>query len=117
MVCLTTRIRTRTRTRTRTRDGGTLGGVQLAMLEEKGGGGEAAESAAAAPPPARKRDPSALALSALVVGQSYPGVVKSVKKIGAFIDIGAERDGFCHVRYAFGSIILRDWDLNITRGN
>ena len=29
------------------------------------------------------------------VGKSYSGVVIGVRKFGAFIDIGANRDGFC----------------------
>ena len=31
------------------------------------------------------------------VGKSYQGTIVSVREIGAYIDIGAARDGFCHV--------------------
>lgn len=36
-------------------------------------------------------------LSSFEIGSSYPGVIKTIKKIGVFIDIGGVRDGFCHV--------------------
>eukprot|EP00466_Bigelowiella_natans_P012299 jgi/Bigna1/86019/estExt_fgenesh1_pg.C_70273 len=40
---------------------------------------------------------SALALDQLVVGDVYKGRVKGVVNFGAFVDIGAEKDGLLHV--------------------
>jgi len=56
------------------------------------------ESAAAdVEPAAAPADAEKLSLGELVVGDVYKGIVKGVVNFGAFVDIGAEKDGLLHV--------------------
>jgi uncharacterized protein len=41
--------------------------------------------------------PDAKPLADLVIGEEYEGTVKSVQSFGAFVDIGAQKDGLVHI--------------------
>jgi uncharacterized protein len=47
--------------------------------------------------PARDARPDAKPLADLVIGEEYEGTVKSVQSFGAFVDIGAQKDGLVHI--------------------
>ncbi|MFN5929496.1 MAG: S1 RNA-binding domain-containing protein [Roseiflexaceae bacterium] len=48
-------------------------------------------------PPAAAKRPNKKPFQEVVVGQTYPGKVKSVVDYGAFVDIGYDRDGLVHI--------------------
>ena len=56
-----------------------------------------AEEAAAEEKPKRKSKKDATPLDQLVVGDSYDGTITGVAAYGAFVDIGAQSDGFVHI--------------------
>jgi len=65
-------------------------------LNQAAGQPEPEDGSGWAPPPWKRK--VTYPLSTITTGQEMAGLVRNVVDFGAFIDVGAERDGFAHVK-------------------